>query len=936
MPMKLSILFRKSCLFVLLLLLFAEAMSQGVTNTFRISGNITELSNKFPMTAVTVRLEGTDYYAITGLDGSYSINRVPQGKYTLSVSFMGFNSIKKEMVLSSDTVLNFEMEEFAKVLGGVTVSGARDITTDESARGDERKADNVLNIISARSIELSPDLTVANITQRVSGVSLERNSNGDGQHAIVRGMDKRYNYTLVNGIKIPSSDPKNRYVPLDIFPSDLLDRLVVTKSLMPNMEGDAIGGVIDMKMKDAPPKFTLSLNIGSGFNALYGVRPFSEGQRQFRTFDRSQTSTLSPHKSNPVGYRATLSDFPYENMTFSDINSPLNQLYSLAIGNRFYNGKLGLIVAGSYQNTFRGANSMFMSTFVDQESNNPYYEIMQNRRFSTQQIRSGVHIKMDYKFNPRHKIDFYAAYVDLQEREVRHRVDTILKIGRGQGPGTGRVELRERSRQRFQKIYNTTLQGNHQMSIKFKMDWSLVYSLATNDDPDMVEIMWFTAVTKDNQTGDFEYDPVMYARDFTRRWMNNSDNDLAAYYNATYTQDVRGTKVDFSAGGMFRNKQRNNFFDSYLFRTAPISQEWSGNVRDYTFTLFNNIGTPTDPLNYECQENIAAAYGMFKFEYKKTQYMGGVRYENTNFSWITNAPPQLAGKTGSKEYEDVLPSLHIKHMPNKKTNVRASYFASISRPSFFEVIPYDINEDDFRERGNPFLERTQADNIDFRLERFPTPVDQIMVGFFYKRIKNPIESALLIQGQTVFLQPNNFGTATNMGVEIDYTKYFNKFGIRAFYTFTSSQITTSKIVRFRDDQGNLTSRNEDQTRPLQGQSAHISNIALLYKDPKAGLDMQVAMVYTGERIISVSPYLDNDIWQRGFVQLDFSMEKKFKKHFAVYLKVNNILNTPLLADIRLPNTFNPEQAPYINSSQSVLVREDYYWQTVVLGVKYKI
>lgn len=84
-------------------------------------------------------------------------------------------------------------------------------------------------VMDIRSIQLSPGVTVANVAQRVSSVSLERSSTGDGQHAIVRGMDKRYNYTLVNGIKFSRPDLKNRYVPFDIFPSDLLGRLVVTQ-----------------------------------------------------------------------------------------------------------------------------------------------------------------------------------------------------------------------------------------------------------------------------------------------------------------------------------------------------------------------------------------------------------------------------------------------------------------------------------------------------------------------------------------------------------------------------------------------------------------------------------------------------------------------------------------------------------------------------------
>ncbi len=882
-----------------------------------------------PMTGVTVYLDQTSFSTYTGLDGSFVFNGVPEGEYELKASFIGFENYIKTLSLSSDLVENITLQEKSEVIEGVVVTSTRDLTTDVNARADERKADNVINIISARSIELSPDLTVANITQRVSGVSLERNNNGDGQHAIVRGMDKRYNYTLVNGIKIPSPDNKNRYVPLDIFPADLLDRLVITKSLLPNMEGDAIGGVIDMKMKDAPARMSLSLNIGTGYNTLFNQRPFMG-------FDRSETSRYSPNKTNGPGYQATVADFPYNNMEFTPVNTPINQMYSLSLGNRFFNNRLGVIVAGSHQNTYRGANSMFLSTFIDQEDNTPYYEIMQLREFSTQQARSGFHTKADYKIDAKNKISIYGAYVDLQEREIRSRVDTILKIGRGQGPGTGRVELRERSRQRIQRIYNSTLQGEHAFGDKFSADWSLVYSLATNDDPDMVELQMLTAVTKNPQTGEFETDPVLYNRDFNRRWSNNTDNDLAVYLNTRYLQPVLGIPVEFSLGGMYRHKNRENFFDTYLFRTSPIQQVFSENVRDYTFTLFNNIGTPTDPLNYASIENVAAAYAMFKFQVNDLQVMGGIRNESTYFEWETQAPPQVVGKVGSLSYNDVLPSLHFKYMPNQKTNVRASYFASISRPNFFEVIPYDINEEDFRERGNPNLQRTQADNFDFRIERFPTSVDQIMVGLFYKRINNPIETALLIEGQTVFLQPNNFGTATNLGLEIDYTRYFKNFGVRAFYTYTDSEITTTKIVRFRDNEGNLTARNEDQTRPLQGQSKHIGNLALLYKSTKMGLDMQVAMVYTGDRIISVSPYLDNDIWQRGFVQLDFAIDKSFKNGISLYAKINNILNTPLLADIRLPNTFNPEQAPYLDSSKSVLVREDFYWQTITFGIKFKL
>ena len=103
-------------------------------------------------------------------------------------------------------------------LGEVTILASADRSSDASARLSEKQSPLVSNIVSARSIEISPDLNVSNILARVSGVTLERNGSGDGQYAVLRGMDKRYNYTLVNGVKISSPDNKNRYVPLDIFP----------------------------------------------------------------------------------------------------------------------------------------------------------------------------------------------------------------------------------------------------------------------------------------------------------------------------------------------------------------------------------------------------------------------------------------------------------------------------------------------------------------------------------------------------------------------------------------------------------------------------------------------------------------------------------------------------------------------------------------------
>ncbi|TVQ95014.1 MAG: TonB-dependent receptor [Bacteroidetes bacterium] len=916
-------------LFVLLFISISFNVSAGYSSsTYTIRGFVFDNTTSEPLTGATVIIPNTNYYAISGLDGSFIIRNIPEGNYQLRVSFISFETFYKDIKLTQDENLSISLENVSVTLGTVEVVTTRLANTEASARATERNAMNVMNVISAREIEFSPDVTVANVVQRVSGVSLERSSSGDGQHAIVRGMDKRYNYTLVNGIKIPSPDPKNRYVPLDIFPSELLDRLEVTKALTPNMEGDAIGGVMDMKMKDAPDRFMLSFNAGTGYSQLFL-------DQDFQRFDRNLTAKKSPRRELGNEYRATIDDFSVDNLDFEDVRAPLNQTYGLAIGDRFWNGRMGAILAASYHNTYRGANSLFFETDVDRNTNNPFYDEVQVRRISTQQQRAGIHSKIDYRINSRNKIDLYNALITLTDIQARHRIDTNLRIGRGQGPGTGRIAERDRARMRTQQIFNTTLQGNHEVIDPLLIDWSAVYSRATNEEPDLAEVIRRSGTSR-NSAGEIVKEIDLLDRDLNRRWVNNSDQDLAGYLNLTYFHEFSLIKAEYSVGGMYRHKERTNFYDNYLFRASPIYQEWVGSIFDHSWNLFNTQGTPTDPLNYESYENVMAWYAMVKADISQFQILGGVRVESTDFGWESNAPAQTPGRTGSISYQDILPSIHIKYSPWRNTNVRSSYFRSLSRPNFYEVIPYEINEGDYRERGNPFLQRTTADNFDLRFEYFPSQLDQILVGAFYKIIDDPIESALQISGQAIFLQPNNFGTANNMGVEVDITRYFRNFGIRAFYNFTDSRITTTKIFRFRDDNGQLTSREELQTRPLQGQSRHISNVSLLYKDQRNKLDVQLAMVYTGRRIISVSPYLDNDIWQRGFTQLDLSVEKGFGNHFKVFVKVNNLLNTPMRADILLPNTFNPEQVPYVDLQDDLLVREDFYKINGSIGLKYNL
>jgi outer membrane receptor protein involved in Fe transport len=247
------------------------------------------------------------------------------------------------------------------------------------------------------------------------------------------------------------------------------------------------------------------------------------------------------------------------------------------------------------------------------------------------------------------------------------------------------------------------------------------------------------------------------------------------------------------------------------------------------------------------------------------------------------------------------------------------------------------------EHGNPSLKRAQAQDFDVRLEMFPKPTDQFLVGAFYKSITDPIEYTVTKWGiaNEYVLQPNNFGNAQNMGLEVDFTHYFNKFGIRANYTYTHSTITTPKQYLGPVDPNDLskgyTTYEVNQTRPMQGQANHIGNLSLLYKDLNKGWESQLSLVYIGEKLEAISPYLNNDLYSKPILILDFSLEKKVSNAIDVFIKATNLLNSAYQMYIKKGVYQQSNEYPYQKDPQhETLTRRDEYYQSFRLGIRIRV
>jgi len=921
--------------FSLTLILLFTITSQAAD----ITGYALDKGTKEALIGATVYIKELKSGSTVGLDGSYHIKDVKAGSYNIVCSYIGYETVTKTVKISkySESIkLNFELSESYHQLGEVVISGVMDQTTDEYARKSERNADYITNIMSAKTIQLMPDINVANLLRRFSGVAIERGPTGSASYAVIRGMDQRYNVTLVNGIKIPSPDNKYRYVPMNLFPSDLLDRLEVSKTLTPSMEGDATGGTMNMIMKDAPDHLSITANVGTGINTM-------AASRGFQTTDFRSIPNKSPEQIHGPNYVADpTKDFNYKNFDYKN-TTPINQLYGFSVGNRIgKKKKLGLILATSYQNLNSPANSFFLNPNTQPNAGNvPTFDDIYLRQYSTKEIRRGAHLKGDYRIDKNNKLSFYQMYISETQDQIRHTTDTSTSIGRSI-VGTGNVYLQEWSRKQTQSIYNSTIQGEHSLLNGLKIDWSGVYSNAQNRVPN-----WSNYQTSHRQAYNLQgqQTTVEYERLYstTIKWLSNDDTDLTGYLNLHKDVSLGSQKIQLSAGGLYRSRVRHNNYNEYKLTTKTNSTgqppHWSGTLTGDQL-VFNSDqaakGATINPNTYTAYEKIAAAYFQFKMNVRgKLEIIAGPRVEFTNQSWKTVMPKSFVGRFGSVKYYDILPSINTKYRITDNQNLRLSYFKSLNRAGFFELIPYNILGDYYNEFGNYNLLHARIHNFDLRYEFFPKVMDKFLVGAFYKRIINPIETAFVKTGtSSAGLQPQNFGTATNYGLEVSVVKYWGSFGISGNYTYTHSRITTPK--QFLQD--NNEAIMVQQSRPLQGQAPNIGNLSLLYKNQKNGLDFQLAGVYTGEMIKMVSLYYDLDYWQLPMLNLSASAEKKIGKHLTVYVKAQNLLNTPMRVVVHAQNTYQtgdnrmPDQ-PYGNK---ILTQRVNYGRTFLAGIRFKL
>ncbi|HWZ34838.1 MAG TPA: TonB-dependent receptor, partial [Mucilaginibacter sp.] len=349
--------------------------------------------------------------------------------------------------------------------------------------------------------------------------------------------------------------------------------------------------------------------------------------------------------------------------------------------------------------------------------------------------------------------------------------------------------------------------------------------------------------------------------------------------------------LELKIGGLYRHKQRNNYQNQYNQfavggNNSIGSRQQFSDIYSARDSIINPNGSAVYDLNdYQAFENVASGYGLVKLIlFKQLDVVGGARMESTTQGYHFLRLEYDAVDHVSKQYTDLLPSLSLKYRLDPLTNLRASYFKSLSRPGYYEVLPVSqaLNSAGQTQKGNPDLQHTTADNFDIRWEHFPTSDQQIFVGGFYKKLQNPIE--LAYSGLDTF-KPENSASATIYGAEVIYSRFFGSFGVTGNYAYTHSDVNGKKIDP-------ATGQNTYQHRPLQGQPDHELNLSLEYRNEHRNFFVQLSYQYNGKTLYQINPDLGYDYYQQPQSFLALSADKTLNKHWTLFGKFNNLLNTP--------------------------------------------
>jgi outer membrane receptor protein involved in Fe transport len=887
-----------------------------------IRGKILDATTGEGLIGANVFLTGTTIGTITDFDGNFSLKDVPVGSISLTASYISYETkvfTDVEVKSGEVLVLNANLDLATEAIQEVVVVARKREQTEAAVLVMKKKMPSVLDGISSQQISRMGDGDAASALKRVTGVSVE-----GGKYVYVRGLSDRYSTTTLNGAQIPGLDPEKNTVQMDLFPSSVIENLMVYKTFSPDLPGNATGGLVNLVTKDFPEQFTVQFSAGLGFNPQSNLRDdfltYEGGSTDYLGMDdgtraiSSEVSKLTESGQLPFIYTGEdekLGDISRSFNTIMDNSygsSFLDQSYSASIGNRIslFGRDLGFNLSANYSREYDMYTDGRDEKYTVTTPELPAAKRLVADNLGTENVIWSGLANLSYKLNNNHKIGLTLMRNQSGVKSSRYNIGVAADPD-AEDIIEQKLGWLERSITAYQGRGKHVIPGAGNATI----DWLASYTLSTQDEPDLR--FFYMDYDADEINGEYiDYEVRLNnlpARFYREMYENNLD--LKVNYTQPFKINDRSAKVKF--GGSYidkiRNSQQNMFsvkrqggidFDG----TAAdfLSEEnmiWPDN---WKVVYYENSLLTDDKNSYNGTENVMAGYAMLDLPLtEKLRVVAGARYEYSDI-FVENKVDTIEFPTKVADYDnggfsegDILPSVNLVYGVTKDMNIRLGYNKTVARPVFRELAPYASYDykAGLRKIGNPDLEKTSVDNVDLRWEWFARPGEILSLSGFYKFFQNPIELRDAEQAANPEIHYENIDDSELYGIEFEFRKRLDlvealrDFSIGANVTLVKSIVTEDST---RLASARLVDPNWSETRPMFGQSPYVINTYLNYHHFERGWDVNLGYNVSGEKLVLVNKAATPDIYEQPFPMLDFNISKQFKNGINVKLSADNLLN----------------------------------------------
>ena len=888
------------------------------SQTGKITGAVMDGEFNEPMAFANVLIKNTTKGTTSDFDGKYTIDVEP-GNYTVVFSYIGYQTIEiSDVAVEANEDVIVDVTLNTNSLETVVITTTVRKNTESAVLDLQKNSITLLDGLSAQGIKSSGASNIANAVKNVPGVSIQ-----GGKYVYVRGLGDRYTKSILNGVDIPGLDPDRNTVQMDIFPTSILDNIIVVKSAAAEYPADFTGGVINVVTKDFPTKATYSISVGASYN------PNMHFKDNYLSYTGSKTDVLgfdNGMRDLPVGRNQSIpgtfdnssvltdmtSAFNKE-LTAKQNNSGANFDFGFTAGNQYDVGdnKLGYQFSLSYKNNTQFYDDRVDGTYIRDENNSSINELLGTRRSNGIEGKNNVLLSTlagivykrelaKYKFNVLH-IQNGESTAGIYNQEIAQA-----------GGGSGFEPIKKDALLYTQRsITNILFGGQHSFSEgDWKLNWKLSPTLSRVYDKDH-------RITPLQQSDDGAYFISPSAASYPIRiWRNLEELNVVGKLDVVrkYSIKERPSKLKFGLSQTF--KQRDFSIDDYTFTRQGGLQVENGNADNLLAN--GNIWTPQSDQGthlvfgdlfeksnaFDAVQNISAAYVSNEFEVtEKLKAVVGLRTEL--FTSIYTGQNQ-AGTEVFKDEKiidkiDLFPSANLIYGLNENTNLRVSYSRTTARPSFKEASKSQIF-DPITNRlfiGNIDLDPSYINNFDVRAEFFGENSEMIAFSAFIKEFNDPIELTFY-ESAPDQLTPRNLGDASVFGLEFEFRKSlgFISNGLEKLKINVNASYIESSLTMFEDEYTRRVNAARDgeiveNERELQGQSPYLINAGLNYNDTEIGLQTGLFFNVQGKTLEVVGTGIVPDVYTVPFNSLNFTLNKKIgaEKKSTIDIKISNILDS---------------------------------------------